>query len=139
MVVSLTQPPRSKHLLSLADCLCISQELLNNLLLIIKCYKKQNLHNCLSKYGIIIPRVRVYGSPQSGVKTWICFGDIFPPQNPLEEINNKTTRPESIYTVIRQEALKTLPQSVDCQGLKKNAKFALKPKLTTPSNVIVMW
>ena len=95
---------------------------------ILNCNKKQYLQNCLLNYGINIPNVHVYHSKQSGVRTWLCFG-LNPPQHtPLEQIKSIFKCPQTIYNVIRKQALDELPNTTEkpqcttlCQGIVHHA------------------
>ena len=126
----LSSPKNGDHLLTLADCLGITHDLLSKMFSILNCNKKQYLQNCLLNYGINIPNVHVYHSKQSGVRTWLCFG-LNPPQHtPLEQIKSIFKCPQTIYNVIRKQALDELPNTTEkpqcttlCQGIVHHANL----------------
>ena len=56
-----------------------------------------------------IHNVHAYHSKQSGVRTWFSFGLKFPQHTPLEQIQSIVKCPQTIYNVIRKQALDQLP------------------------------
>ena len=71
---SLTQPPNAQHLLTLGDCLGLSNTLLTKICTIIKCNKKQHLTICLAQHGLKIPHVHVYSSHNPKSKHGFVLG-----------------------------------------------------------------
>ena len=93
------------HILTIADCLGLSDDYVVLLLSLLRGKWKSLKKNLKDQYHLSILQIHIFNGQQSHVRTWICFGNFPPNHIPYDQVFLSVACPPSIFTLIRSNSL----------------------------------